>query len=88
MSKRTRAALLAILGAIPILLSTFLPISAASAHGSTMTPPSRTYQCAFLDDVEQPRGAACKAAIAAGGTQAFYDWDEVNQLNVNGNTGP
>ncbi|CAM3851394.1 lytic polysaccharide monooxygenase [Kibdelosporangium persicum] len=85
MTKRRRSAMVALLGAIPILLSAVLPISSASAHGSTMNPPSRTYQCRFNESPESPTSAACRAAVAAGGTQAFYDWHEVNLPNVAGN---
>ncbi len=47
------------------------------------TPPSRVYGC-FLEGPENPKSAACKTA-AAGGTQALYDWNGVNQGNANGN---
>ncbi|MEV4315976.1 lytic polysaccharide monooxygenase [Actinocrispum sp. NPDC049592] len=86
MSKRKRAAVVALLSAIPVFLSAVLPISLASAHGSTMVPPSRTYQCRFNENPENPTSAACKAAVAAGGTQAFYDWHEVNLPNAGGNS--
>ena len=44
----------------------------------------RVYGC-FLEGPENPKSAACKAAVAAGGTQALYDWNGVNQGNANGN---
>ncbi|MBM7842700.1 lytic polysaccharide monooxygenase [Herpetosiphon giganteus] len=47
------------------------------AHGSLQTPMSRTYAC-FLEGPETPATAACRAAIERGGTQALYDWNEVN----------
>jgi chitin-binding protein len=85
MTKRYRAAMVALLGAIPIVLSVVVPVSVANAHGSTMNPPSRSYQCRFNENPENPTSAACRAAVAAGGTQAFYDWHEVNLPTVNGN---
>nr|WP_042195314.1 lytic polysaccharide monooxygenase [Kibdelosporangium sp. MJ126-NF4]CEL21927.1 Chitin binding protein [Kibdelosporangium sp. MJ126-NF4]CTQ92707.1 Chitin binding protein [Kibdelosporangium sp. MJ126-NF4] len=85
MTKRRRSALVALFGAIPIVLSAVLPVAVASAHGSTSNPPSRTWQCRFVENPEAPKSAACAAAIAAGGTQAFYDWHEVNLPNVAGN---
>jgi predicted carbohydrate-binding protein with CBM5 and CBM33 domain len=86
MSKRYRAALLAIAGALPVLLSVVLPVNTASAHGTTMTPPSRTWQCRFNESPENPSSAACRAAVAVGGTQPFYDWNEVNLPNAGGNS--
>ncbi|TCO65841.1 lytic polysaccharide monooxygenase auxiliary activity family 9 protein [Actinocrispum wychmicini] len=86
MPKRYRAALVAFAGALPILLSAVLPVTSASAHGTTMNPPSRTWQCRFNESPENPQSAACKAAIAAGGTQPFYDWNEVNLPNAGGNS--
>jgi predicted carbohydrate-binding protein with CBM5 and CBM33 domain len=86
MTKRYRAALVALAGAVPILLSVILPITTASAHGTTMVPPSRTWQCRFNESPENPVSAACKAAVAAGGTQPFYDWNEVNLPNAGGNS--
>lgn len=46
--------------------------------------PVAVYGC-FLEGPENPKSAACKAAVAAGGTQALYDWNGVNQGNANGN---
>ncbi|WP_048298998.1 chitin-binding protein CbpD, partial [Pseudomonas aeruginosa] len=73
----------ATLALLPLTLALFLP-QAAHAHGSMETPPSRVYGC-FLEGPENPKSAACKAAVAAGGTQALYDWNGVNQGNANGN---
>jgi len=62
-----------------------LPTTAATAHGSMSDPPSRAYVCRFLSgSVENPNNAACQAALAAGGSQAFYDWHEVSLLTVGG----
>ena len=57
--------------------------SGAFAHGSMEYPISRVYQC-FQEGPEAPKSAACKAVVAAGGTQPLYDWMEVNQSNANG----
>lgn len=48
----------------------------ASAHGSMGGPVSRVAQC-YAEGPEHPRSAACRAAVAAGGTQALYDWNGV-----------
>ena len=49
----------------------------ALAHGSMMNPISRVYSC-YLEGPETPDTIACRDAIAAGGTQPLYDWNEVN----------
>ncbi|SCG63005.1 lytic polysaccharide monooxygenase [Micromonospora inositola] len=72
----------AALGGIPILASLAL-VSQAGAHGSTQSRVSRTYAC-FLEGPESPDSDACRAAVAAGGTQALYDWNEVNIANAAG----
>jgi chitin-binding protein len=60
-----------------------LLVGPAQAHGSMQKPVSRTYEC-FLENPEHPTSNACKAAVALGGTQPFYDWNEVNLLNADG----
>jgi len=55
----------------------------ASAHGSLASPPSRVYTC-WKEGPETPQSDACKAAVAAGGTQALYDWNEVSLIDVDG----
>jgi predicted carbohydrate-binding protein with CBM5 and CBM33 domain len=60
-----------------------LPASPAGAHGTMSDPPSRVYVCKN-EGPETPKSAACKAAIAAAGTQAFYDWNEVSLLEAGG----
>ena len=55
----------------------------AEAHGSMQTPPSRLYAC-YLEGPETPDTAACQAAIAVGGTQPLYDWNEVNIADAAG----
>ncbi|MEW6144258.1 MAG: lytic polysaccharide monooxygenase [Thermodesulfobacteriota bacterium] len=46
------------------------------------TPVSRIYNC-YLEGPENPKSAACVAAVGAGGKQALYDWNGVNQANAN-----
>lgn len=53
----------------------------AMAHGSMETPVSRIYNC-FLEGPENPKSDACIAAVQAGGKQALYDWNGVNQGNA------
>lgn len=45
----------------------------AHAHGSMQNPLSRLEGC-YLEGPEHPASEACKAAVAAGGTAALYDW--------------
>jgi chitin-binding protein len=54
------------------------------SHGSMQSPISRVYNC-FLEGPESPDSAACQAAVAMGGTQPLYDWNEINLANANGN---
>lgn len=42
-------------------------------------PVSRVYQI-YLEDPQSPDHPSSRAAIAVAGTQAFYDWHEVNRL--------
>ncbi|WP_438710298.1 lytic polysaccharide monooxygenase [Aquimarina muelleri] len=53
-------------------------------HGTVTYPPSRIWNC-FQEGPESPDSAPCIAAVASHGTQALYDWNEINQANVNGN---
>ncbi|MEV0154638.1 lytic polysaccharide monooxygenase [Micromonospora sp. NPDC050686] len=81
--KRGRLTLtVAAVGAAPLLLSLTL-VGRADAHGSMQSPVSRTYAC-FLEGPESPDSPACRAAVAAGGTQALYDWNEVNIADAAG----
>ena len=63
------------------LIVVALPSGSASAHGTMSNPPSRSYTCRNGGTGESPDSAACRAAVAAGGTQAFYDWNEVSLLD-------
>ncbi|SNS88648.1 chitin-binding protein [Streptosporangium subroseum] len=64
-------------------LLALLPSTPAISHGTLSNPPSRVYVCKN-ENPENPTSAACKAAVAAGGTQAFYDWNEVSRLDAGG----
>ncbi|MFF5937488.1 lytic polysaccharide monooxygenase [Streptomyces sp. NPDC012508] len=55
----------------------------AFAHGSMTDPVSRVSAC-YAEGPESPKSAACKAAVAASGAQAFYDWNAVNIANAAG----
>ncbi|MFE7167550.1 lytic polysaccharide monooxygenase [Streptomyces sp. NPDC057616] len=74
-ARRRKVATLAVLGAAPLAL-TALAAAPASAHGTMGDPVSRVSQC-YAENPESPRSAACKAAVAAGGTQALYDWNGI-----------
>ncbi len=82
MPARRKAATVAAVGLAPLAL-TALAAAPASAHGSMGDPVSRVSQC-FAEGPENPRSAACKAAVAAGGTQALYDWNGVRIGDVGG----
>ncbi|MFD0418236.1 lytic polysaccharide monooxygenase [Streptomyces sp. NPDC127108] len=72
----------AVAGVAPLAL-TVLSASPAAAHGSMTDPVSRVSAC-FQEGPEAPKSAACKALVAAGGTQALYDWNGVNIANAAG----
>jgi chitin-binding protein len=84
LSPKRRIACVTVLLGLPVLISALLT-SPASAHGSMQSPVSRVYSC-YLANPEQPTNPACQAAIAAGGTQAFYDWNGVRLADANGNS--
>ncbi|MET9684440.1 lytic polysaccharide monooxygenase [Streptomyces coeruleorubidus] len=75
MPARRTAVTAAALGALPLAL-TGLTATPAAAHGSMGDPVSRVSQC-YAEGPESPKSAACKAAVAAGGTQALYDWNGI-----------
>ncbi|MFJ3965975.1 lytic polysaccharide monooxygenase [Streptomyces sp. NPDC090036] len=70
-------------GLAPLALAAYAAAPAV-AHGSMTDPVSRVAAC-YAEGPESPRSAACKAAVAAAGTQAFYDWNGVNIANAAGN---
>ncbi|MFB8242562.1 lytic polysaccharide monooxygenase [Kitasatospora purpeofusca] len=69
---RRKTAAAVVCGTLPLL---FVGMTAdvAQAHGSMQNPVSRVYAC-YQEGAESPKSGACQAAIAAGGTQGFYDW--------------
>ncbi|MFC8145164.1 lytic polysaccharide monooxygenase [Streptomyces paradoxus] len=75
MPARRTAATVAALGSLPLAL-TALTATPAAAHGSMGDPVSRVSQC-YAEGPESPKSAACRAAVAAGGTQALYDWNGI-----------
>ncbi|MBL1086227.1 lytic polysaccharide monooxygenase [Streptomyces actinomycinicus] len=81
-SRKARASAVAVLGLAPLAL-TALAATPASAHGSMGDPVSRVSQC-YAEGPESPKSAACKAAVAAGGTQALYDWNGIRIGNAAG----
>lgn len=82
MTVRRKAAAVAVLGFVPLVLTT-LASAPASAHGSMENPVSRVSTC-YAEGPENPRSAACKAAVAASGKQAFYDWNAVRDGEAGG----
>ncbi|MEV5199310.1 lytic polysaccharide monooxygenase [Streptomyces sp. NPDC053720] len=82
MTVRRKAAVCAAAGGASLALTFSLSVP-ASAHGSMTDPVSRVAAC-YAEGVESPRSAACKAAVAASGKQAFYDWNAVNMANAAG----
>ncbi|MGH3715739.1 MAG: lytic polysaccharide monooxygenase [Micromonosporaceae bacterium] len=80
-----RASTLTICSAVgaAALVAVLVPAGPAAGHGSVASPASRSYTC-WREGPENPRSEACKAAIAAGGTQAFYDWHEVSLIDADG----
>ncbi|MEV0010008.1 lytic polysaccharide monooxygenase [Streptomyces sp. NPDC047973] len=82
-ARRRTAGTVVALGAVPLAL-TGLAAAPAAAHGSLSDPVSRVSAC-FAEGPENPRSGACQAAVAAGGTQALYDWNGVNIANAAGN---
>ncbi|MFK4226912.1 lytic polysaccharide monooxygenase [Streptomyces sp. NPDC019890] len=82
-ARRRKVTTVAALGIAPLAI-VGLAAAPAVAHGSMTDPVSRVSAC-FSEGPESPDSAACKAAVAASGTQAFYDWNEVNIANAAGN---
>ncbi|MFD3758117.1 lytic polysaccharide monooxygenase [Streptomyces sp. NPDC058622] len=69
-------------GLAPLAVAAYAAVPAA-AHGSMTDPVSRVAAC-YAEGPESPKSAACKAAVAASGAQAFYDWNAVNIANAAG----
>ncbi|MER6418871.1 lytic polysaccharide monooxygenase [Streptomyces sp. NPDC001137] len=81
-ARRRKVAALTALGAAPLAL-TVLAAGPASAHGTMGDPVSRVAQC-YAEGPESPKSDACRAAVAAGGTQALYDWNGIRIGDANG----
>ncbi|MFF1305470.1 lytic polysaccharide monooxygenase [Streptomyces sp. NPDC058307] len=82
MPARRKAAAAVAVGLAPFVLT--VPAAApASAHGSMGDPVSRVSQC-YAEGPESPKSDACRAAVAAGGTQALYDWNGIRVGDANG----
>ncbi|MEU6030922.1 lytic polysaccharide monooxygenase auxiliary activity family 9 protein [Streptomyces tauricus] len=77
-----RIATVVAVGVAPLALTALAAVPAV-AHGSMTDPVSRVAAC-FAEGPENPKSAACKAAVAASGTQALYDWNGVNIANAAG----
>ncbi|MEU0883753.1 lytic polysaccharide monooxygenase [Lentzea sp. NPDC005914] len=82
MKARNRLALASLTATTALAVALLVPVT-ASAHGTMSDPASRVYTCK-QENPENPKSDACKAAVAAGGTQAFYDWNEVSLLDAGG----
>ncbi|MCF3183259.1 lytic polysaccharide monooxygenase [Streptomyces polychromogenes] len=80
--RRRTAARIAAAGLAPLAVAAYAAVPAA-AHGSMTDPVSRVAAC-YAEGPEAPKSAACKAAVAASGAQAFYDWNAVNIANAAG----
>lgn len=83
MQKRNRLALASLTASTALAVAFLVPATTANAHGTMSDPASRVYTCK-QEGPENPKSEACKAAVAAGGTQAFYDWNEVSLLDAGG----
>ncbi|MDT0611387.1 lytic polysaccharide monooxygenase auxiliary activity family 9 protein [Streptomyces lancefieldiae] len=82
LSAPRKVAAVAVAGLAPLALTT-LAAPPAAAHGSMGDPVSRVSQC-YAEGPESPKSEACKAAVAAGGTQALYDWNGIRIGNAAG----
>lgn len=82
-ARRARTAVrIASAGLAPLAVAAYAA-GPAAAHGSMTDPVSRVAAC-YAEGPEAPKSAACGAAVAAAGTQAFYDWNGVNIANAAG----
>ncbi|MDF3290414.1 lytic polysaccharide monooxygenase auxiliary activity family 9 protein [Streptomyces silvisoli] len=78
---RRKAAIAVVVGS-PLLFMA-LTATPARAHGSLDKPVSRVLAC-YQEGPEHPASAACRAAVAVGGTQALYDWNAVRLGDAGG----
>ncbi|MEU6975759.1 lytic polysaccharide monooxygenase [Streptomyces sp. NPDC046371] len=72
-----RTAVAPVVTASAVLVLAGIGSAPAFAHGSMTDPVSRVAAC-YAEGPESPESAACKAVVAAGGTQPLYDWNGVN----------
>ncbi|MFJ8015288.1 lytic polysaccharide monooxygenase [Streptomyces sp. NPDC096339] len=82
-ARRRTVTRIASVALVPLAVAAYSAVPAA-AHGSMTDPVSRVAAC-YAEGPESPKSAACKAAVAASGAQAFYDWNAVNIANAAGN---
>ncbi|MGW0365635.1 lytic polysaccharide monooxygenase auxiliary activity family 9 protein [Streptomyces sp. NPDC002990] len=82
MPARRTAARITAVALAPLAVAAYAA-APATAHGSMTDPVSRVAAC-YAEGPESPDSAACKAAVAASGVQAFYDWNAVNIANAAG----
>ncbi|MFF4104949.1 lytic polysaccharide monooxygenase [Streptomyces sp. NPDC001903] len=82
-ARRRTVTRIAAVGLAPLAVAAYAA-GPAAAHGSMTDPVSRVAAC-YAEGPESPKSAACKAAVAASGAQAFYDWNAVNIANAAGN---
>ncbi|MYT72829.1 MULTISPECIES: lytic polysaccharide monooxygenase [unclassified Streptomyces] len=73
-TRRTLTALTAVASGATALAA--FSATPAAAHGTLGDPVSRVAAC-YAEGAENPASAACKAAVAAGGSQALYDWNGI-----------
>ncbi|MFE0738075.1 lytic polysaccharide monooxygenase [Streptomyces sp. NPDC058855] len=78
--RRTAASAVTVTAALALAGLAAVP---AAAHGSMTDPVSRVSAC-YAEGPESPDSAACRAAVAVSGAQAFYDWNAVNIANAAG----
>jgi predicted carbohydrate-binding protein with CBM5 and CBM33 domain len=81
MARRARWKLAAVSAAVIAAAVAGISVTSreAEAHGATQVPASRVYSCRF----EQPDNPMCAGAWSAG-SQALYDWMEVNLPDADG----
>ncbi|QLI81036.1 lytic polysaccharide monooxygenase [Chitinibacter fontanus] len=76
--------------ALPVRIALGLGLLTAGqlvlAHGSMEVPVSRVLSC-FNEGPENPKSAACQAAVSVSGPQFLYDWSGVNQLPAGNHKG-
>ncbi|WP_433386445.1 lytic polysaccharide monooxygenase [Micromonospora sp. KLBMP9576] len=93
MSHRSRTAAL-LTAAATLLLGAAVALTAgpepAAAHGTAMTPGSRTFLC-WKDGLSstgeiRPNNPACSAAVAQSGANSLYNWFSVLRSDAGGRT--